>query len=659
MAWFSFGKDKQAPAETPAPPAPQAAEPAPNTLRAGQTLRIAPSPMQAGTSRRQPTPETVDLLDEFGRPVQVRTEDFRTNILPGGLKLNWGKPDALYGNIVQGLQLNFAADVLAAARHLLEIDPDHERAAVVLAVVLRESGQPAESAAVLESQLAAVGRSALVLVNLAKAQFDLGREAEAEQTLWAGVQLDPNGESGVGWYVARRRDQAGETAYREALARVAALPGAWLPQMWMAQLALRDDDQAGALKLFGEALAHASRPAPALLLQSVTGDLGKKGLLAEALALAEPAYDASAHGVAVGNNMIKLALGLGQLERARGYVEQLMRLNRPEWAQNLQFWDAEVRKAELAREPAVAPEAQPPLIPYTVEGPLWLQPESAARPLFPPAATLRASPVVFHCATVTPETDTPVLKAHMADRLGRLSRMWPLFATETTVFGLGCAALSCIPYLTNRGFALFPTPYTDADAASLATQMGGAYAVSGHLAVEGDGVAIAARVLRLKPGEPVLLAEPRRTFAWTEAAAGLRAVLAEIHAALASDFGPEFHPAPSPARYTLPPAGWMEQYLLRLEQLLAVACAGGDERGPAGLTGEREMVRGMLDLSLAAPACLPARLILLDTLRRFRRLRPDVVDQFREPVMLLAERYPLVDAEANAVLASELKLIYP
>jgi hypothetical protein len=58
------------------------------------------------------------------------------------------------------------------------------------------------------------------------------------------------------------------------------------------------------------------------------------------------------------------------------------------------------------------------------------------------------------------------------------------------------------------------------------------------------------------------------------------------------------------------------------------------------------------------PHSLPSRLILHETLLCLRDLEPHIAAEFRQPVELLQQRYPVPDPQANAILEHQLQAIY-
>jgi hypothetical protein len=109
--------------------------------------------------------------------------------------------------------------------------------------------------------------------------------------------------------------------------------------------------------------------------------------------------------------------------------------------------------------------------------------------------------------------------------------------------------------------------------------------------------------------------------------------------------------------YQLPDAGGLANYLLRIEQLLAVRCAGMD--GVAGrLSGEREIIDGMIQLCLRFPHNVPARLLLVEALRGMNRVKPSLLPEFSEKIALLQKDQPLPEP-AHGVVREMLSEVFP
>ena len=608
---------------------------------------------------RQDAPPTVRAFDEFGRQVEIPLTQWREMMLATAEQAQ-DDPERLYGVIADALQLKLADDVLPAARRLYEIDPDTERGTTILGIVLMETGDATAAARLYADYLAAQrdrgeGPSAVVMVNHAKALVAMGEKAAGHAMLWQGIEADPNQENGLGWFAALERERGGQAAFVAALERAAALPGAWQPQVWLAREALEHNDLATAKALYKQALERAGKPAPAVLLQSLTGDLGNRGHLEEALALARPAYDARVHGLPVGNNLIKASLDTGRLDDARAMVEELQRMNRPEWVQHLQFWETEIRRTELAKEGKL-PEAQPELTALAIEGPVWLPSGSPARALFGKPG---GGKVLFLGATVAYAAQPEALQGMLPDAMGRLSRALPLFLAESAFLHMGLDANTIVPWVTGHGFAVMGGEWAEADAAEYARNADAVAAVVLHLQQTGDTTEAHMRVV---PAQRHADAAPVQTLTapvdWQQAGGVALQLWSQMaHSLLqVADGGESAHL--DPARYQIPTGAALGNYLLRLEQLLAVRCAGSEKPERPFLTGEREIVQGQLHLALEMPGSLPLRLILHETLMRLKDLRPEIVAEARKPVEALQERQPLPDPDVQAVLARQLKTIY-
>ena len=226
------------------------------------------------------------------------------------------------------------------------------------------------------------GEDGSVLTNLAKVYSARKDDQKADEILWHALEVDPNQDNGLGWYWVIQKERNGEEAGIEALRRIAGLPGSWRAQLWLARYALQARKPEEALSTYQECLARTAKPVPTDLLMQMSGDLGNAGHLPEILQLVEPHFNAQAHGLLVGNNLIKAHLDLGQIDDARRILDQLYALNRMDWKQNLSYWDTELAKARVASAP-VNQKTPMKMAMLTIEGPVWLKPTSPAAELFP------------------------------------------------------------------------------------------------------------------------------------------------------------------------------------------------------------------------------------------------------------------------------------
>jgi tetratricopeptide (TPR) repeat protein len=117
-------------------------------------------------------------------------------------------------------------------------------------------------------------------------------------------------------------------------------------------------DLQGALKLQREALGILGDDVPAEALMTMTGDLGKRGFLAQLIELGASRFVPERHGILVGNNLIKAYIDSGRIDEARAVVERLYKLNRPDWRQSLQYWEAQLLKASARAKCGSAPPSR-------------------------------------------------------------------------------------------------------------------------------------------------------------------------------------------------------------------------------------------------------------------------------------------------------------
>lgn len=595
----------------------------------------APPPATAG--------EPIRVFDKFGREIQIPRDEW-IKILGDNLKSSWDQPEALAGHIVQALQDGLFREVEEAARQLHRIDPSPDRGATLLAIVLLQTGRPGDAEKLLTRHLSRHGDDGTVLTNLAKAQSALGREAESRATLWHALKVDPNQDNALGWYEVIHREEEGDAGSLAALGRIAALPGSWRAQLWLARHQLDQRRLEAAIGHYREALDHAPRPVPADLLMQLSGDLGNHGHLPELLDLTEPHFDLATHGIQVGNNLIKALLDTGQLDGARDLLDQFQALQRPDWRDNLGFWEAELQKARLGTEtPPTREQLQLSLL--TLPGPLWLPADHPLAARFPRPADDAPHLVLSGSSFERPAMGDSVTLGP-SDHPGRLSRALPLLLAEHLSLHSPARTTTLIPWVLNGGggFAVSGKPHEDA---SLVEMAGNAtrqasrpadYVLNSHLLVRGENLTLVLHLIRCIDGQ--LLAEHRHDF--PEAA--FHQVAARVLDELGQTLARETDIRPEPARPTLE-GSELDHYLFRLEQALAVSCSTLGDGHAEFLSNPAEILDGLLHLCLQNPGHLPSRMLLLRSLRKLKKPQAALVESMRAKVEALMAEHPIDDAQ--------------
>lgn len=579
-------------------------------------------------------PNLVRVFDDYGRECFVTKEQWR-DMLVKGLEKDKGDPERLYNGLVTALRDGYFEEVLPAARHLADLEPDSSRSAMILGIIYLHIKQLEQARNTLEVFITRNGDNGVVLTNLAKVYSAQGHDEQARATLWHALEVDPNQDNGLNWYVAIAREAGGDAKALAAYQQVAALPGSWRARLGLARAALNCGDKVEAVRLYEEALTIAAQPLPADMLMQISGDLGNAGSLAELVALVEPRFDCAVHGLLVGNNLIKAHFDLGQLDAARRILEQLYAQQRPDWQRALSMWDTKIASAAIAaKAPILGKElAKQPTVSYaSIEGPIWGREGSPFGSLLPAkrADAVRVA-VLGSVSLFSRSSEEAALQ--MADWRGRLSRAIPLFLAEQLHLETDCRAIALTPWVEGAGFAVFGRPLTDAELLQVATMM----IPKADLAI---AVTVDAMASRWKLNIHML-----SQHGWTVDSVieldnnerpGMQ-VLSQAKSVIQSIL------SGGSVRLGLPPLWYrppddMTDYLLRLEQHLATVFASFKD---GGLSGERDIVSGALQLCLREPRNAPSRMLLARTLSEMKKTRPQVVGEFKEKVSRLQMQYPL------------------
>jgi tetratricopeptide (TPR) repeat protein len=578
----------------------------------------------------------IEVFDKYGRPFNIPRDQYRSSVLPAALRSNWDNADALYGGVIQALADGFIEEATDAVERLHELEPGSARSITSLAYLRLRQKRLDEAHGLLDGYLSQHGPEATVLNNLAKVHAERNDNEQVERTLWRSLQADPNLDNSLGWYEALHRERGGAAESLEALRRVAALPNAWRARILLARNALDARDLQGALKLQREALEMLGGEVPAEALMTMTGDLGKRGFLAQLIELAARHFVPEQHGILVGNNLIKAYVDSGRIDQARAVVERLYKVNRPDWRPSLQYWEGQLMMAQSSREVHVGATVEMTM--YVIDGPVWSHPASPANAIFPrPAENAPRVAFLGSTASVANAPSTP--QVQLSDLAGRVSRVLPLYLSEQAQFHAGVRVRALFPWMANAAggsFVLTTAPPSDADAVARVRGGGGAdFAVVTHVKADrSDTWSATMRLLRCSDGKCVFQKEAFVTPDRTDLLGVELAI--ELQRALAEHAGTQ---PTSPSEYLPPAPPQLGAYQIRLEQLLAIRCATSAK----ALHGIREIVDGCLHLCLDLPQSVLLRTLLADVVARVRNVRPDVVEEYAERLALLEQEHPVAE----------------
>lgn len=589
---------------------------------------VAPVSPAAGETR------LVSFVDAYGRTYQVPLDQWRESVLKPNLQSKWHSPDELYALILSALGDGLAADVDDASARLLEIDPVPERAFVLRAIVQMKLEKPADAAATLHRAIATIGESGILLTNQAKVIEMQGDHAKAMATLDRALALDPNQDNGLSWRVAVLDETRGETAGQAYLRRLAERADAWYPQLLLGQGAIRAGRRDEGLAWFDQALARA--PHGSGLMLTVTGELGRQGLLNDAVQRVAPIYDERRDDIRVGYNLLQAYLELGDAATGRALLDRLYALGQPAYADTLQHF----AKAfdDLVVEPPKPLQHEPVIQLMQLALPPWLLGMHDMAWAAPPRGEGRPRVVLLPLAATGESIQGPG-RSGREDERGRLSRTLPLLLLEQLVYCSELDAALNLPVADGHNLVLFGRAVSDEELEFLGRDF--AFAVEGEIAENGgQHFQITCRLRRLADLSTVARVE--RRFGEADAGDALIAITGEILAAIAAATSASIEPRVP--MYALPSA-FGTQYASALGQVLSLTLVSlADARET--LFGERNIYGWVQTLAVSLPENDPAQFMYFTTLAKGRRMGSPIVDEFEKPAtqrmreLVKAGRYP-------------------
>ena len=579
----------------------------------------------------------VKVYDKYGKEVYITRKSWVEQILPDALEESRDDPDQLYGILVDALEEGVSSTLISYGELLRRTDPNPVRGGTLLSIIYMRSERLDEAESVLLELIAEHGESGIVLTNLAKVQSYRGDGELAEKTLWHALELDPNQENGLAWYIGIQRERDGAGAEVEGLRRLAAIDGSWRPQLGLARFELNRDKLAAARVLYEAALSRAGSPAPGDMLMQISGDLGNHGYIAEVLELVEPKFIPAIHGLLVGGNLVQAHLEMGHFDEAKAVLNELYALDRPDWKATLRTFEAEL---DQARRAATQDMDSAPLsvIMAAFEGPLWTQDGSPLRALAP-KKDKEAPTVVFFGSTVFMNDAPSKAQDQPIDLPGRISRGLPLMLAESVQLETDGQGIALIPWVQDHGFAVTGAMYEDSQLSQLAAEgsLSADFVAAVTLDTRGPKWELVLHLVRVADSHA--FADERVGFAPDEFGVAALSMMRKTRALLVREAG--LHATVKPTWYTFPPAPGASEYLILLEQLLAVHCTGTERFEGGELAGEHQILDSALQLCLDNPTSDLFRVLLASLMHEMRAARPGMVEEYQHKLELLEHDHPL------------------
>jgi len=415
--------------------------------------------------------ELITVFDERGHEMKILRKDWKRSVLLPSIEKAWNDANVLYQHVVQGLEDDFAEDVLGAAERLAELDDGSERARIVLAIARLKVGDLEGAEHELESCIARHGRTGVAVTNLAKVYAARGEDDRSLATLREALGIDPNQDNALLWWAALGRESGGDEAHARALEEIAAVEGAWRPQLWLARECLGAGDVTAAIGLYDHVLACA-KDEPGVLM-TVSGDLGNAGALDELLQIVRPCYDPQQHGPETGMNLAQALKQLGRHSEAMEMVRSVAALGLAPFAARLSELECEIASQVKPVSPAEAPE----IVALPIAGPLW------TRGLYEPEWLLpergEDAPSVTFVALANEAAGAQVSQIQTVDAAGRTTRAIPLLLAEEFLMRHAVRTTCLLFVAKGSGPAVFGTATDVSSLAHLVADDGGRRVVIG------------------------------------------------------------------------------------------------------------------------------------------------------------------------------------
>jgi tetratricopeptide (TPR) repeat protein len=605
------------------------------------TSPIAPAGRTDGTQPQPADSEPVTVYDAYGREIKITRGEWRDKVFLPNLQQKWNSPAELASQIISGLNDGFAADLMPAAGRLVETDNDPERSHVVQGIVLMKNGQLDQAEAALRAGIEKAGATGTLLTNLAKVFAERGEQGRADETLWEAIRADPNLDNGMLWWVAIQRERGGDAGYLEALRAVAALPGSWRAQLWLARHHLEHKEVEAARALYAEVLAGGAYDGSALTM--ISGDLGNNDQASMMLELVGPIYDEHKRDPMAGMNLLRAYQALGKVDEGEALLSRMYALGFVPIKQHLdQFAQAfQGMREQNAQGIPIDPDSLK-VNTLALRNPVWHYGLRDADWLF--ARKPEGSSEVGFFALSKIMEGSERAESQREDDLGRFTRAISLYLAEATHYWSDYAA-ACYIQVVEGGGPVVAGHEPDGNELFDIVPPTMTYFVTGEIGCSGDGDQAQWRI-SLSLWNCVT-----RTKEASECSDALQpdlgGLVLDLEQRLLARIGLQ-RQAPLDAFYLRPTAHAMPIYLAELGQAFMLTLAANGHVSKSSMWGERAMLDWPLNMALHWPTVDVPKLMYISGLGKAFDYKSDVLAEYKErSLQLLREAEQVGSAAAR------------
>lgn len=578
--------------------------------------------------------ELITVYDAYGREMKITRGEWRDKVFLPNLEQKRNNAAELYNLIVSGLNDGFAADLMPAAARLVEIDDVPERSHTIQGIVQMKNGQLDAAEATLRAGIAKAGPTGTLLTNLAKVFSERGDQARADETLWQAVQTDPNQDNGLLWWATIQRERGGEPAYLQALRTVAALPGSWRAQLWLARYHLEHQEVEAARALYTEVLAGGMFDASSLMMMS--GDLGNNGQVPLILELVGPAYDEHKHDPMAGLNLLRACQQLGKADEGEALLARMYPLGFAPIKHHLdQFAQAfqEMRKQAAQGTPINPADLR--ITTLALNRPIWHYGLRDANWLFTQKWEGAQEVGFFALSKIMDGSERA--ESQREDDLGRLARAIPLYLAEAAHYWSDYAT-NCYIQIAEGIGPVISGGEADGNAIFDIVPASMTCFITGEIGCSGEGDHAQWQI------SLSLWDCATRTKQATESGKAIQselgALVLDLEKRLLIRIGLK-REEPVDVFYQRPTSEIMSAYLAELGQTFMLTLLANKHMPKSAMWGERAMLEWPLTLALHWPAAETPKVMYIAGLGKALDYRSEILAEYKErSLQLLRESGP-------------------